>query len=48
MLGLTEEGTGPEIVAKRWFELLDGTGINPIDMHPILWNWSRANFKPEV
>lgn len=48
VLGLTDEGSNPDKVAGRWFELLDGSEINPIDMHPILWNWSRANFQPEV
>ncbi len=34
-----------EQVSERWRELLKGTGINPIDMHPPLWFWSRNNFK---
>lgn len=37
-----------EKVAEVWRELLNGTGIAPVDMHPILWNWSRAGFKPDV
>lgn len=48
VLGLTQEGASPVEVAEKWFELLDGTGLNPIDLHPILWNWSRANFQPPV
>ncbi len=34
-----------EQVSERWREILKGTGINPIDMHPPLWFWSRNNFK---
>ncbi len=34
-----------EEISKRWRELLSGTGINPIDMHPPLWFWSRNNFQ---
>ena len=48
VLGLVDEGTGPEEVAARWFELLEGGEISPVDMHPILWNWSKASFQPRV
>lgn len=34
-----------EKISERWRELLNGTGINPIDMHPPLWFWSRNNFQ---
>jgi len=34
-----------EEISKRWREILDGSGINPIDMHPPLWFWSRNNFQ---
>src|SRR3989338_5916479 len=47
-LGLVEEGAGPEDVSAVWKDLLDGSKISPIDMHPVLWNWSRNNFLPEV
>lgn len=47
-LGLTTEKDGPEKVAQAWFDILEGTGIAPVTLHPILWNWSRNNFKPEV
>ena len=47
-LGLTGETAGPTAVAEAWKNLLQGTSINPIDMHPILWNWSRNNFLPTV
>lgn len=31
-------------VSERWRETLKGSGINPIDMHPPLWFWSRNGF----
>jgi len=31
-------------ISERWRELLDGSGIDPIDMHPPLWFWSRNGF----
>ena len=34
-----------EKVSAKWRELLQGTGINPIDLHPPLWFWSRNNFQ---
>jgi hypothetical protein len=34
-----------EKISERWREILKGTGINPIDMHPPLWFWSRNGFK---
>jgi len=33
-----------EKVSEKWREILQGTGINPIDMHPPLWFWSRNDF----
>ncbi len=33
-----------EKISERWREALAGTEINPIDMHPPLWFWSRNNF----
>jgi phosphoribosylamine--glycine ligase len=33
-----------EEISERWRIILDGTGINPIDMHPPLWFWSRNGF----
>ncbi len=33
-----------EEISKRWRDLLDGTDIDPIDMHPPLWFWSRNGF----
>ncbi|MFZ2970930.1 MAG: hypothetical protein WA063_07330 [Minisyncoccia bacterium] len=34
-----------EKISERWRELLSDSGINPIDMHPPLWFWSRNNFQ---
>jgi len=33
-----------EEISKRWREILSGSGIDPIDMHPPLWFWSRNGF----
>lgn len=33
------------IVIDRWKELFKGTKYKPIDMHTILWLWSRNGFK---
>lgn len=33
-----------EEISERWREVLQGSGINPIDMHPPLWFWSRNGF----
>lgn len=33
-----------EQISEKWREALDGSGINPIDMHPPLWFWSRNGF----
>ena len=37
-----------EKISERWRELLQGTGINPINMHPPLWFWSRNNFQFKI
>lgn len=47
-LGISTESDSRELVAEKWFEILSGTGLIPIDMHPILWNWSRNGFMPEI
>jgi hypothetical protein len=31
-------------IATRWKDLLDGSGIDPIDMHSPLWFWSHNGF----
>ena len=47
-LGLIEGISTPEKVALIWRELLAGSEITPVEMHPVLWNWSRNDFKPNV
>ncbi|NTV31369.1 hypothetical protein HGA91_05345 [candidate division WWE3 bacterium] len=47
-LGLVPLNSSPEQTAQAWFFILKNSEIRPIDMHPILWNWSRNNFIPEV
>lgn len=34
-----------EKISERWRELLVGSDIDPIDMHPPLWFWSRNDFR---
>ncbi len=33
-----------EEISKRWRDILEESNINPIDMHPPLWFWSRNGF----
>jgi hypothetical protein len=33
-----------EEISERWREVLKGSGIDPIEMHPPLWFWSRNGF----
>lgn len=47
-LGLVPQNATSVEVAEAWKSLLKGSGINPAQMHSVLWNWSRANFLPEV
>ncbi len=47
-LGIAPEGTPAEKVAILWKELLEGSELSPVDMHPVLWNWSRNNFQPSI
>ncbi|MDP3764015.1 MAG: hypothetical protein Q8Q95_00120 [bacterium] len=35
-------------ISDRWRSLLTGSKINPIDMHPPLWFWSRNGFTFEI
>ncbi len=37
-----------DVISARWREMLAGSGIDPIDMHPPLWFWSRNGFLFEV
>lgn len=47
-LGLTPNGATSLQVELAWRELLKDSGINPSQVHPVLWNWSRNKFQPEV
>lgn len=47
-LGITQTLGVPVVVAALWKELLQDSDLTPVEMHPVLWNWSRNNFKPEV
>jgi hypothetical protein len=47
-LGLTLANATPLQVELAWKELLKDSGINPSQVHPVLWNWSRNKFQPEV
>ena len=47
-LGITNKKMNPVEVAKVWKVLLKGSNISPVQMHPVLWNWSRNNFLPAV
>jgi hypothetical protein len=38
------EGFSREKISERWREVLKGSGINPIEMHPPLWFWSKNGF----
>lgn len=37
-----------DVVSEKWRLLLQGSGIDPIDMHPPLWFWSRNGFLFEL
>lgn len=47
-LGLTPATATPLQVELVWKELLKDSGIDPSKVHPVLWNWSRNKFQPEV
>ena len=47
-LGLSDAQMSPIEVAEVWKETLAGSDITPVEMHPVLWNWSRNSFLPEV
>ncbi len=47
-LGLSSPAMTSIEVAAVWKELLKDGIVAPVDMHPVLWNWSRNNFLPEV
>jgi endonuclease III len=47
-LGLVTAGSTPVQVETAWKALLKDSGINPSQVHPVLWNWSRNGFQPTV
>ncbi|CAG1021274.1 hypothetical protein DOJK_00883 [Patescibacteria group bacterium] len=47
-LGFANENVTSAQVEKIWQVLLQDSDISPVEMHPVLWNWSRNNFVPEV
>lgn len=47
-LGLVPQGASALQVELAWRDLLAGSGINPSQVHPVLWNWSRNKFEPSV
>jgi len=47
-LGLSTLAMSSVEVAAVWKDLLNGSTLSPVEMHPVLWNWSRNNFLPEV
>lgn len=47
-LGMSSVLPTPQEAEKLWQDILKRTEITPVDMHPVLWNWSRNNFVPEV
>jgi len=47
-LGITPLGATPLQVEAAWKLLLKDSGVNPSQVHPVLWNWSRNKFQPEV
>jgi hypothetical protein len=42
------ENLSKDEISKRWRDLLHGSGITPIEMHPPLWFWSRNGFIYEL
>lgn len=47
-LGITPPAATSLQTELAWKELLKDSGINPSHVHPVLWNWSRNKFQPEV
>jgi len=37
-----------EELNNKWRQVLENSGINPIQMHPPLWFWSKNNFQFEL
>jgi hypothetical protein len=47
-LGVTLPGATQQETEVAWRELLQGSGLAPIQVHPVLWNWSRNQFLPSA
>ncbi|HET8669700.1 MAG TPA: hypothetical protein VFM05_03455 [Candidatus Saccharimonadales bacterium] len=47
-LGITPVGATALQAEAAWKNLLKDSGINPSQVHPVLWHWSRNKFQPEV
>lgn len=47
-LGLSRGTESSVQLASIWRDLLKGSDITPVEMHPVLWHWSRNNFQPSV
>lgn len=47
-LGIAPTGATSLQVELAWKELLKDSGVNPSQVHPVLWHWSRNKFQPEV
>lgn len=49
LLGVIDEAEAHKIskerLSEKWRNVLGGSGITPIEMHPPLWFWSKNNFK---
>lgn len=43
-----EKANVQQILAERWYEILDGTEYVPIDVHTPMWLWSRGQFGVEI
>lgn len=47
-LGIVPAGSTSLQVEAAWKALLKDSGIQPTQVHPVLWNWSRNKFQPAV
>jgi hypothetical protein len=47
-LSLVKTNASVTEIEKVWFEILRETDLIPIQMHEVLWRWSRNNFVPKV
>jgi len=47
-LGVVPDGASPLDVDLAWRELLRGSELTPLELHSVLWNWSRNDFQPSV